>query len=120
MDELGEMLTQMGRRVADAGCDSVPNLGCLAKAAIPFAPVAAAVLGSAAEPEVARSRAFMHVTLAAERLTPAERQVVVEALTAPVEQTVEARQPVSNTVAAEGSTLAAFLANPDLAASVGR
>lgn len=120
MDELGEMLTQMGHRVADGGCDSVPNLGCLAKAAIPFAPVAAAVLASAAEPEVARSRAFMHVTLATEKFTAAERQALALALARPAEQTVEARQPVSNNVAAEGSSLAAFLANPSLAASVGR
>lgn len=120
MDELGKMLTQMGHRLADGGCDSVPNLGCLAKAAIPFAPVAAAVLASAAEPEIARSRAFLQVAMAAEKLTAMERQVLAESLAAPVERTVGTRQPASNKVAAEGSSLAAPLTNPSLSASVGR
>ncbi len=106
MDELATKLNTMGHRIANEGCAAEPDLGWLATLASPIAPVAAAVLASETEPEIARSRAFLSVAMATERLTASQRRDLADALGGPVPTTKPTvARPAPNRVVDPFSTM---------------
>jgi hypothetical protein len=79
-DTLGEMLADIGYRIAQRGADTEPRIGVLADALRATRPIAAAVLASPAEPDIVRARAFLHLARAAARLSQPQRDILAAAL----------------------------------------
>jgi hypothetical protein len=74
----------MGYRIDQHGPAADPRARLLTDALRATEPVAAAVLASPAEPDVARVRAFLHLARAAALLSPPQRDALAAALaTAP-------------------------------------
>ena len=79
-DKLGEMLADIGCRIAQHGAAAEPRIRVLADALRASRPVAAAVLASPAEPDIVRARAFLHLARAAARLPQAQQDILAVVL----------------------------------------
>lgn len=79
-DDLSEELAEMGYRIAQHGPAADPRARLLADALRAAEPVAAAVLASPAEPDVARARAFLHLARAAAHQPQPQRDSLTAAL----------------------------------------
>jgi hypothetical protein len=79
-DHLGKMLADIGCRIAQHGATAEPRIQLLADALRATRPVAAAVLASPTEPDIARARAYLHLARAAARLPQPQRDTLAAAL----------------------------------------
>ena len=80
-DNLGEMLADIGCRIAQHGAVAEPRIRVLADALRATRPIAAAVLASSAEPDIVRARAFLHLARAAARLPQPQQDFLAVVLT---------------------------------------
>jgi hypothetical protein len=78
-DDLGELLADIGYRIAQHGQAAEPRIQLLADALRATRPVAAALLPSPAEPDIV-SRAFLHLACAAPRQPRPQRDTLAAAL----------------------------------------
>ncbi|MDZ7676242.1 MAG: hypothetical protein U5K30_14390 [Acidimicrobiales bacterium] len=90
------------------GIDRVPQVQAVAAAIQSIAPVVAGVLSSDDEPTVARDRAFLRAATLAQRLSPSEQALLMDAL---LDQTTAPRMV--------GSPIPAQLSPAPVLASVG-
>ncbi len=79
-DALDDLLADMGCQIDRHGPAAEPRIQPLADALRAARPVAAAVLASPAEPDVARARAFLHLARAAARQPRRKRDTLTAAL----------------------------------------
>ncbi len=74
------MLADIGRRIAQHRAAAEPRIHLLADAVRATSPIAAAVLASPTDPDIARARAFLHVARAAARLPQPQQDTLAAAL----------------------------------------